>query len=308
MKRSTQLNGRQGAVVPTAAKRSGKSRISHRSTASRGFSLVELLVVITIIGMLVGLLMPALIAARGRARIVQCTNNQKELGLAMIQYEGVKQKLPGYANQIANGTVYTKVSWVPVLFPYLGRMDLWDGAANDGWRYGSVKVASNDSVKKRLAQVVCPNGSPGATSNSFDTPLSYVVNVGLALSEIGVFRNLYTGIATPATNTVNLSGIKSPARRPMISERNYVIGSTTDASRSWSEYATAASTTEVTATKLGFFWPWLASPGTATMPLNSSSDILPIIHQGVVIVMFCDGHTEQLADNTDCYTFDNSPL
>ena len=311
MKRSIQLNGRQGVVVPTAAKRSGKSRLSHRSTASRGFSLVELLVVITIIGMLVGLLMPALISARGRARIAQCTNNQKELGLAIIQYEGAKQKLPGYANQITNGTAYTKVSWVPVLFPYLGRMDLWEGntaSSIKGWRTGDpTGTATSPGVKPRLAQVICPNGSPGVVSP--DTPLSYVVNVGYALptadtaaAAIGLFRTLYTGTATVATNSINLSSIKSPARRPMISERNNTItvSSTSDALRSWSNTTVA----DVNPTRLGFIWP--IATGT---PLNSTTvDVLPAIHQGIVIVTFCDGHTESLADNTDCSTFDNTAI
>jgi len=281
-----------------------------RLSPSSGFSLVELLVVITIIGMLVGLLMPALISARGRARVAQCTNNQKELGLAIIQYELAKQKLPGYTNAVNS----TRVSWVPVLFPYLGRMDLWDGASKDGWRYGFVKSGNNISapnaaVRTRLSQVVCPNGSPGAVDP--DTPLSYVVNVGYAMpsdtvaSAIGLFRPLYVSDNT-ATKPITLSSVKSPARRPMISERNYVYGSTTQAGRTWSDLPDLESTFTVPI-QLGFIWPWISSPGTATMPLNSN-DILPAIHQGIVIVTFCDGHVESLADNTDCYTFDNSAL
>ena len=64
------------------------------------FTLVELLVVVTIIGILIALLMPAVLAARERARIAQCTSNQREVGLAIMQYEVAKQKYPGYANTI----------------------------------------------------------------------------------------------------------------------------------------------------------------------------------------------------------------
>jgi prepilin-type processing-associated H-X9-DG protein len=174
--------------------------------------LVELLVVITIISTLIGLLMPAVQAAREAARRAQCLNNEKNLGLAMQNFESNKKFFPGYINRVGKNT--NAVSWVVTLLPYLERRDLYDVWANGSvysntpyYPIGDLTGTPSDAGAaqaytdgyKMLKILICPT-DPAASSGQNDTPLSYVVNRGVDSYDnpaLGVCMNQFTKFTSP---------------------------------------------------------------------------------------------------------------
>jgi len=129
-----------------------------------GFTLVELLVVIAIIGILVGLLLPAVQAAREAARRMQCSNNLKQIGLAVHNYDSAIKQLP-----MCYGIGPSGREWggLTALLPYLEQQNRYDrvGINNtppDG--RGRPTIASQPLLVQPIPGYLCPS-STGPVTN-----------------------------------------------------------------------------------------------------------------------------------------------
>jgi prepilin-type N-terminal cleavage/methylation domain-containing protein len=152
------------------------------------FTLVELLVVIAIIGILVSLLLPAVNSAREAARRVQCTNNVRQMGLAVQNYISAHKKLPlGYGRVLEDVTVsgrnFVKLGLFTEILPYMEERAAYD--AIDFKYYESGTPYYNDPARDRvISSYVCPNW-PDAPVN-FQAQPNYEYQLGAVVTYNGV--------------------------------------------------------------------------------------------------------------------------
>ncbi len=125
----------------------------------RGFTLVELLVVIAIIGILIALLLPAVQAAREAARRAQCTNNLKQLGLAIHNYHDTHKTLPMNNRPIPPGSYPGRngFSWIATSLPYLEQGPLYDQLDFRVPLIDSTVSDNRSLVEEPIDTLLCPS-------------------------------------------------------------------------------------------------------------------------------------------------------
>jgi len=132
---------------------------------SRGFTLVELLVVVAIIAVLIGLLLPAVQSVRESARRTQCLNHLRQLGLAALQFHSARGRLPtagdcsdGYHDPAQESRPlygFENAGWHYQILPYLEQTSLTDRRAKSGWWGGTPAL-----VEVAIPTFNCPSRGP----------------------------------------------------------------------------------------------------------------------------------------------------
>jgi prepilin-type N-terminal cleavage/methylation domain-containing protein len=174
-----------------------------RPSGHRGFTLVELLVVIAIIGVLIALLLPAVQSAREAARRSQCTNNLKQIGLAIHTFHDSKKTLPPAWIDRSFAT------WAVLILPYLEQQNLYS-QCDVTRRYHDQTAAARETV---VNTYLCPsrrNFAQGLTAGDLNPDPISGAATGLhgAISDYVAVRggNNATYNGNPPTGTWNVIG------------------------------------------------------------------------------------------------------
>ena len=141
----------------------------------RGFTLVELLVVISIIGALIALLLPAVQSSRSAARRSQCSNNLKQIGLALHNYHDTFGQFPPAVIGPANVPRERQFSWMVAILPYLEQGSLYEALRLD------LPCDHPDNAKVlqvSLRTLLCPSDPVRAETEDGSFKTSYVAITG----------------------------------------------------------------------------------------------------------------------------------
>ena len=170
-----------------------KSMNPRKKVGLLGFTLVELLVVIAIIGILIGLLLPAVQAAREAARRMKCTNNLKQIALALHNYaDTYNEYFPAGIQPFAHWRA--RCGTVPVLTPYMEMTQAWDAFQADADYVKSLGLA--DAFAANGSDVGVSGPAMAAQAGVSGEALNRFIEIGANLAQ--AFAGPYSNLVCPS--------------------------------------------------------------------------------------------------------------
>ena len=267
--------------------------------AKRGFTLVELLVVIAIIGILIALLLPAVQAAREAARQMQCANNLKQIGVALLMYHDTYEIFPyGTAVDPAgppnNGWYW---SWSARILPFLESSALHD-PMDLNVRYNQTHAVNNEAMKAFVRTYICPSAPEPGWAEMTDSIAGRKDAAETNYSAVATHRDVNdarfakdlngTGVMYLASNTRIRDVVDGTSRTLLVAE---VDLDQNDPRLTWCPECTACKSW-VSENRVGTFYGINNGLG-LEYPAPSSH------HPGGAQFVFTDGHVNYIPENID---------
>ena len=294
-----------------------------------GFTLVELLVVIAIIGVLVGLLLPAIQAARESGRRSACSNNMKQLALGLLNYHEASRQFPGHLSVTMSASSWRAgVGWHCLVLPFIEQVELFSSVKPDEASYEAGQNSNRVLGQNRVSAFLCPsqpkvrsdstidnitnfNGT-GVTGNAFTT--HYVGNGGPLTPSPSPYARIHLPAAVGDDAPYSCDGVlpfvpSTTSSNPTVA-RGVKISQITDGT------SKTFMLLELSWNGNNFYRSWVRGAdwdGAANSVRNVRYPIKSRIyfpsdfnnvsmgseHPGVCGVTFADGHVEFLGESTD---------
>lgn len=304
----------------------------------KGFTLVELLVVIAIIGILVGLLLPAVQAAREAARRMQCTNNLKQIGIAMHNYHDTLRNFPYGSYNITEVWPSVGSNWRVGIMPYIEMGNVYNQLNfNASSHFMAGGAAGADALKNNQAlrglsvpSYRCPSTSfmtfdiaSGSNNNGTAMNVTYVgIQGAVDMYTTGTPGTANCGYGTSAENGIlppnvqnNMGSISDGTSNTiMVAEQSGLVNRKNITANYYGGWYGTRHPRRVTSGNCGDLW----QAGTTAVKFGPNSKIVESgsndvmygnnttinsMHTGGVVVALGDGSVQFISDSLDLLTF-----